>query len=266
MPPDSADAQLLRWIQRQHTGQPLCLGLCGPQGSGKSTLASHLLAELAKAGMRSVVLSLDDLYLSRTARATLAKTVHPLLATRGVPGTHDVVGGIALLDRLRNAEGEMSLPRFDKARDDPGPPLTVRGPFDLILFEGWCLGLPPQAEVALARPVNALERDEDADGRWRRYVNQQLATDYCALFSHIDKLLYLQAPDWNCVYDWRMAQENETAAAAGQATALSEPAALQRFIAHYERLSRHAMDVLPSRADAVRRIDHDHGVLAQELR
>ena len=40
------------------------------------------------------MLSLDDLYLPKAERLRLARDVHPLLATRGVPGTHDVALGV----------------------------------------------------------------------------------------------------------------------------------------------------------------------------
>ena len=69
------------------------VGLTGPQGSGKSTLAAKLPPLLAARGLRSAVLALDDLYLTHAERRRLAADIHPLLATRGVPGTHDVALG-----------------------------------------------------------------------------------------------------------------------------------------------------------------------------
>src|ERR1051326_1709165 len=70
--------------------QPLTVGVTGPQGSGKTTLAAGMAPLLEEGGLRTVVLSLDDIYLSKAARQRLAATVHPLFATRGVPGTPDV--------------------------------------------------------------------------------------------------------------------------------------------------------------------------------
>jgi pantothenate kinase-related protein Tda10 len=70
--------------------RPLVVGLTGPQGSGKSTLAARLPDLLAAAGLNAGVLALDDLYLTKAERQRLAADVHPLFATRGVPGTHDV--------------------------------------------------------------------------------------------------------------------------------------------------------------------------------
>lgn len=266
-----SDRLLLDWIESRMASlsRPMILGICGSQGSGKSTLARHLSTAFQAAGRRVAVLSLDDLYLNRQARQKLSREIHPLLATRGVPGTHDVNLGCKLLDSLQGlAPGEtLKLPRFDKANDEPHPPsqwTKLRGPVDLILFEGWCVGLRAQPPAALADPVNSLEREEDADGRWRHWVNQRLEQDYPALFGRLDALLYLQIPNFAVVQRWREQQEAETAAAAGPGAArVMDAPALRRFIAHYERLSRHAMHSLPAQADVLRTLDAQHRVLAQ---
>jgi D-glycerate 3-kinase len=99
---------------------PLVLGISGAQGSGKSTLVAALAEQLTAAGRRVATLSLDDLYFPRAERQRLAEQVHPLLATRGVPGTHDVPLGLATIAALERREGAPS-PRFSKALDDRLP-------------------------------------------------------------------------------------------------------------------------------------------------
>jgi len=237
--------------------EPVVLGLCGPQGSGKSTMVASLGHLLEDRGLRVAALSLDDLYLTRGERAALAHRVHPLLATRGVPGTHDVALGLDVIARLR-AAGVVALPVFDKATDDRRPMETwprVTAPVDVLLFEGWCVGARAQPEAVLAVPVNALERDEDPDGSWRRYVNTALAGSYQQLFATIDELVLLQAPDFAAVYGWRLEQERklrERLAATGADTSnLMDARQLARFLQHFERLTRHIMAEMPSRADVV---------------
>lgn len=266
------DQALQHWLlaQLEAHDRPLLLGICGAQGSGKSTLARQLAGALQAQGLKLAVVSLDDLYLSRARRRQLASSVHPLLATRGVPGTHDVDFGIRLMRQLRQlAAGEsLPLPRFDKATDDPYPQSAwpvVTGPLDLILFEGWCIGVPPQADEALASPVNALEQTADADGHWRGYVNQQLATAYSTLFAELDRLIFLQIPDWSAVMRWRSQQEAQTARQSGGGAALMDQAELARFIQHYERLSRHALRCMPARCDVLRRLGPEHQVLDQRI-
>lgn len=237
--------------------KPFVLGVCGPQGSGKSTMVASLEHLLEDRGLRVAALSLDDLYLTRAERAALAHRVHPLLATRGVPGTHDVALGLDLIARL-GAAGVVALPAFDKATDDRRPAEAwprVTAPVDLLLFEGWCVGARPQPEAALAVPVNALERDEDPNGTWRRHVNTALAGPYQQLFAAIDELVLLQSPDFAAVYGWRLEQERklcERLVAAGADTSrLMDAPQLARFLQHFERLTRHIMAEMPSRADVV---------------
>lgn len=242
--------------------RPVVIGLCGTQASGKSTLARALEAKLSGEGIATATLSLDDLYLTHAERAELARTVHPLLATRGVPGTHDIALGLSVIAALRAGE-PVALPRFDKGRDDRAP----RGdwpnaPQDcaVLLFEGWCVGATPQEEAALAEPVNALERDEDAGGQWRAYANAQLAGDYQRLFGTIDRLVLLAAPGFEAVFDWRMQQEQELVGRPG--ARVMDAAGLARFISHYERLTRHILHEMPARADLLIEIDRDRAPLS----
>lgn len=240
-------------------GPAFVVGVCGPQGSGKTTTARVLARLLEAEGLKVATLSLDDLYLPRADREGLARDVHPLLRTRGAPGTHDVALGVAVLEGLAG-EGVTSLPRFDKAIDDRASPEAwpeVAGPVDVVLFEGWCLGARPEPAEALRKPVNALERERDADGAWRAFVNAALAGPYRALFARIDLLVQFTAPDFETVLAWRQEQESKLRARlalTGQGGAMSE-AEVAVFVQHYERLTRHIAREMPARADLVIALD-----------
>src|ERR1700744_5381099 len=108
--------------QRRRIDRKRCavIGLCGAQGSGKTTVAKYAVRLLQDRGMRAVVRSSNDFYLTHEPRQRLANEVHPLLATRGPPGTHDVAMAAAAIDALRS-KGKVSLPRFDKATDTRAP-------------------------------------------------------------------------------------------------------------------------------------------------
>lgn len=235
--------------------------ICGLQGSGKSTLAAQVVALARSQGLRAAALSIDDFYLTRDQRRKLARDVHPLLATRGPPGTHDVGLAIKTLDALRCGE-PIALPRFDKLADDRLPESRwqrIEGAVDLAVFEGWFLGTPPEEEAELAEPVNALERDEDAAGAWRRWCNAALARDYPALWARMDALWFLQPPGFEVVSEWRWQQECSLKAGALQASDPSRPAMdraqVERFIQHFERVSRQALRTLPLLADRTVRLD-----------
>lgn len=248
----------------KHRRGPLIVGICGSQGSGKSTVCKTVAARFGNAGLKVATLSLDDLYLPLAARVKLGEQVHPLLRTRGVPGTHDTKLGLRTLHDLALAQ-EVKLPRFDKARDDRRPDAeweAMAGPADLVLFEGWCVGARPQGLEALTQPINALEANEDGDGRWRRYVNDALGGEYQGLFARIDLLVLLAAPSFDVVLKWRTQQEHDLRVQAqGDRSGVMSDAAIARFIQHYERLTKHVLLEMPPRADLVIRLGEDRSVL-----
>lgn len=258
---------------RRALGRPIVAGLCGSQGSGKSTMGLFLKALLEARGLKTAILSLDDLYLTLPERERLGREVNPLLRTRGVPGTHDVGLGLALIDVLSDGPAEVSMPRFDKAEDTRAPADAwprLASPVDVILFEGWCVGAIAQDEAALAQPVNALERDEDADGAWRRYVNDQLKGGYAALFGRIDILAMLQAPSFDVVYGWRSLQEQKLADKVrreGLAGArVMDAQQIRRFLMFYQRLTEWILEEMPGRADILMPIDDDHRIVRVQFR
>lgn len=244
---------------------PFLLGLAGAQGTGKSTLAGLLAILLADGfGLRSVALSLDDFYLTHAERERLACQVHPLLRTRGVPGTHDTELLSHTLTKLCTARaGErVTYPRFDKASDDRVPRAlwsVAQGPIDLVVLEGWCIGARAEPAAELAAPVNALERDEDPDGRFRGYVNAALEGPYRALFAQLDALVFLAVPDPQSVLCWRAKQERMLAsrAQAGSHGVMSAEQ-LARFVQHFERITRRMLAEIPGQADVVLQLGRDH--------
>lgn len=255
------------WVAEHVEGRTLVLGINGAQGTGKSTLARLLQRLLEHAyGLRAAILSLDDLYLTATERLARAQTIHPLLATRGVPGTHDVDLGLRVIRCLRRGE-PVALPRFDKATDDR---VSVarwprwEGPCDVVIFEGWCIGARPQRAEDLKQPINGLERLEDATGEWRWYVNRELGGPYQGLFAEIDLLVMLRPRDFDRVYEWREEQEARLRSAADGDQVMT-PSAVRRFVMHFERLTRFMWEEMPSRAEAVVYLGDDHMPARVEL-
>ena len=261
---------LAAWLDaaRREAGSARVVGVCGAQGSGKSTFCRLLGTVMEHAfGHSTAILSIDDVYETRERRETLAREVHPLFVTRGVPGTHDVELGIRTIEGLvaLGAGEELRLPVFDKAIDTRLARerwKRQRGPVDTVLFEGWCVGALPESEAALVAPVNRLEREEDADAVWRRCVNRHLEGNYQRLFALIDILILLRVEGMHRVFEWRRLQEHKlaesTADRSGANTRIMSDAQVDRFVMHYERLTRHILDEMPGRADIVLNVDGSH--------
>jgi D-glycerate 3-kinase len=102
--------------------------------------------------------------------------------------------------------------------------------------------------------VNRLEREEDADGSWRHWVNKQLR-GYQPLWRKFDALIVLQAPNWDVVRRWRGETEEELLAR--HAPLAMDATTMERFLQHFERLSRHALATLPALADSCVEYDDD---------
>lgn len=223
-------------LPRADQDRPALIGIAGSQGSGKSTLA----AELARL-YGGVALSLDDVYLTKAERVRLASRLHPLFETRGPPLTHD----LGLLDRVLDALSSAQecsltpLPSFDKLADDRKPQsewLVYVGRPRFIFLEGWCLGAEPEPDMRLASPVNRMEATQDLNAIWRTAANEALKTNYAALRSRLDGLVFMKAPGFERVLDWRCQQE---AGLMGQASVDEVTRErLAGFIERFERLTR----------------------------
>tara|TARA_B110000046_G_scaffold184392_1_gene222758 strand:- start:10716 stop:11582 length:867 start_codon:yes stop_codon:yes gene_type:complete len=257
---------LEHFAEQHHKGHSKThiIAINGSQGSGKSTLADYLCTVISEQhNITTLALSLDDFYLTKAERLKLAQDVHPLLATRGVPGTHDIELAIATINCLIAAQSPTLVTRFDKSSDDRLPAQycqTVSGPVGLIVLEGWCMGARPQQQAELCAPVNALEDIEDPKGTWRHYVNNALAGDYQRLFSLADTLCMLRAPSFDTVYKWRLEQEKKMTK-----PFMSETEILG-FIQHYQRITDHCLQEMPNRVDYLFQLDTNRQINAPAQR
>lgn len=218
------------------------IAIVGAQGSGKTTLA-----RAAAERFGGVQISIDDVYLTRAKREAMAEEVHPLFLTRGPPGTHD----LRMLGRLIKALGtarpddKVLIPDFDKRGDDRRPIRDWRvfeGRPGAILIDAWCLGAMPEEEADLAEPINALERDRDPDGAWRRAVNGFVAGSYADFAARFDAIVFLQAPGFDVVLDWRSEQEADLLKIPPARLPQAERRRLAEFIQYFERITRRMLD------------------------
>ena len=203
------------WIANKvNKKKPIIIGLAGGQGTGKTTISSIINLILVKYFKLKVFkISIDDFYKTRKERYKLSKKVHPLLMTRGVPGTHDIdlILRFFKIMQKRNFKS-LSLPKFDKSIDDrfnKNQWYKIKSKPDVIIFEGWCVGAKSQKNIELKKPINLLEKKQDKSMKWRKYVNFQLTGKYKVFHNMLDCLLYLKARNFSLLRRWRLKQEKK---------------------------------------------------------
>ncbi|TVR11164.1 MAG: glycerate kinase [Phormidium sp. GEM2.Bin31] len=196
---------------RRQSHRPIVQGILGGQGTGKTTLASALSVILGHFGYRTLGLSLDDLYKSYAERQRL-KADDPRLIRRGPPGTHDVELGLQVLQQLRRGESPVAVPRFDKSAfggdGDRTSPEPVEGA-DIILFEGWFVGVEPVNPSCFEQAPEPIRTAQDK--AFARDCNQRLE-EYLPLWDCCDRLMVLAPVDYRLSQRWRLQAEHDAIA------------------------------------------------------
>ena len=251
--------------------QPLILGISGSQGSGKSALADYLCTVVAvQLNLNALPISIDDFYHTKRTRKQLGRDIHPLLATRGVPGTHDIDLAMHVLDQLIDYSKDILVPRFDKSIDDRchiNKFSRVSDAPDLIVMEGWCLGANAEKTKNLRIDINRLERDCDPYYIWREYVNGYIAGPYQKLFGYIDRWIMLRAPSFEQVCSWRLEQEQKLMekhqiSSIKTPHEIMNPEEINSFIQHYQRVTESILNDLPKRVHHLYQLNEDRVIVA----
>ena len=238
------------------------IGLTGGQGTGKSTISNILKIILKEAhGLETVIFSIDDFYQTLRERKMLSKKINTLFLTRGVPGTHDTEMLYKCIKNLKNKNfKKFMIPKFDKSSDNRSPKnkwLKIKKKPNIVIFEGWCVGVEAQKNKDLIIPINKLEKQRDKKKIWRKQVNLELKKKYKKIFDLIDKLIFLKVPSFKYVFKWRLLQEQKLRITSkGKKTMTAKE--IKIFIMYYERLTKHMLKTLPRTADTVIGIDEKH--------
>ena len=234
--------------------------IAGSQGAGKSTLTKIFKLVLEKIFKKKVMLlSIDDYYLSKKKRLELSKKIHPLLITRGVPGTHNIE--VLKKDVLSFEKKKFPIitPTFNKLKDDISNKKKIVKNAEILLLEGWCCGAPSINKEYLIENINSLESKLDKNKKWRQFYNSQLKRDYKKVFSLFDQQIYIQPPSFNYIIKWRYAQEKNNALKSRRKDFMNKND-LQVFIQHYEKLTKWMMKTMPAKADILIKIDSNQKI------
>ena len=192
--------------KRQQLGRALIQGILGGQGTGKTTMCAVLSLILQELGYRTVSLSLDDLYKTYSDRLALRQE-DPRMIWRGPPGTHDVDLGLTVLDEIRGCKSPVAVPRFDKslhqgAGDRTEPSIVTD--VDILLFEGWFVGVRPIDPGAFNNPPLPIITARDK--AFARDINRRL-NDYLPLWERLDSLIVMHPTDYRLSLQWRKQAE-----------------------------------------------------------
>ena len=256
------------WISKKiNRKKPLIIGVAGGQGTGKTTITSILSLILRKYFKLNVFkVSIDDFYKTRNERRILSLTEHPLLITRGVPGTHDhkIISNFFKKVKKKNFKN-IKLPKFDKSIDDRcKKKLWYKLNFrpDVVILEGWCVGAKAQNNTKLKKPINSLERVKDRNLIWRKYVNTQLKTNYKKIFNHLDEIVYLKSSSFKLLQEWRIKQEKKLRLNSRRKNNLKIMSKddVINFMQTYQRITQNMFKDAPKYASIIFKLDSKHQI------
>lgn len=256
--------------KKQDNSSSLIIGILGGQGTGKTTLTKILTQIWQCLGLSSIAqrrftlkLSLDDLYKTYEERQELLKQDSRLI-WRGPPGTHDILLGLEIFDRIKKQNYPLEIPRFDKSLHNG---MGDRVSFDtvtqadIILFEGWFMGMQPVTETAFINPPYPIVTEED---KQFALDNNDRLKEYLPLWEKLDYLIILKAEDYRYSLPWRKEAEHKMIQQGKTGMSDSE---IEKFV-HYFWKALHPEIYLPpllNYANLIVNLKFDHSIKSIEF-
>ena len=129
-----------------------------------------------------------------------------------------------------------------------------------MILEGWCVGVQPQSNFLIKKPINTLEKFEDQELIWRKYVNEKLRREYKKLFALIDCYIFMKIPNFNMVFKWRLLQENKLKKKSQFKKKIMSYKEIKRFIMFYQRITLQMVKDLSKSASIVMLLNKNHEI------
>ena len=248
-------------IKKANIKKPYFVGLAGGQGTGKTTTSSLIKIILSKYFKLDVFrISIDDFYKTRKERISLSKRIHPMLLTRGVPGTHDINMMLNFFKKSKSKKFKrLKLPIFNKAIDDR---FGKKHWYDLKKKPGWCVGAKSEKNNTLKKTINSMEKTKDQKQIWRKYVNDQLKSKYKKLYSQLNCLIYLKAKNFSLLQKWRLKQERKlwVKSKKNLNTKIMSKDNVLTFMQTYQRVTQNMFKYTPKYASVIINLNSNHQI------
>ena len=189
-----------------------------------------------------------------------------MLLTRGVPGTHDINMMLNFFKKSKIKKFKrLKLPTFNKAIDDRFGKkywYDLKKKPDVIIFEGWCVGAKSETNNTLRKTINLMEKTRDQNHIWRKYVNDQLKTNYKKLYSQLNCLIYLKAKNFSLLQKWRLKQERKLwiKSKKNSNTKIMSKADVLSFMQTYQRVTQNMFRYMPKYASIIINLNSDHQI------
>ena len=183
------------------------IGISALPGTGKTTLGKWLEAISLKLNFKIVVISIDDFYLPSEEMKIAIKN-NPWNVSRGFPGSHSVK---LMHEKLLNWKitGKLNVPVFDKSlRNGLGDRSHWRlDEPDLLILEGWFLGIKPYSLDIIDRSVSTLNLSLDESSYLLTIQNN--LNEYLDIWTLIDNIWHFKPLKIEYMNKWKTNQEKE---------------------------------------------------------
>ena len=105
-----------------------------------------------------------------------------------------------------------------------------------------------------------MERNRDKKLSWRKFVNQQLNTNYKKLYAQLNSLIYLKAKDFSLLQKWRMKQEKKLKLKNKKKSKnkIMNKNEVLEFMQTYQRVTENMFKKTPKYASVIMNLNSNH--------
>jgi len=98
-----------------------------------------------------------------------------------------------------------------------------------------------------------MEKGNDTELVWRKFINQQLKSKYKKLYSQLNCLIYLKAKNFNLLQKWRLKQEYKLSLKSKKISKnkIMNKGNVINFMQTYQRITENMFKMMPKYASIV---------------